>query len=394
VESIGYSSQSRTLTITAGAILVEDFQLGIVAIELDEIVATGYAQQTRRQTSSAISSVQSTAREGTVVASLDAALAGKAPGVQIVQNAGNPGNAVTVRVRGSASISASSQTLYVVDGVPPFREGFGQLGFGGQDINAITGLNASEPWAPVRNPDGSFNFDGSYSNPAAVGALNNVNARTLRSFGNVSATYGATSWLRGTARAGFDLQSLRGFRYDSPEVLLTYAAGVDGISRMGNSRGQRSVLEGFLTTSQHIGLHDLSMPAGASLEFNTRETSFPRGESFTSTELHWPANVARPVSVHGTTRNPTAVDRMIVGSPHLDYIGGFRNSLSYGPFDLTAFVELSQGVEVYNAMRRFADDGGYYQDNKSADVLNYWTPENPKAPNPRPSYYGRATEPP
>ena len=44
----------------------------------------------------------------------------------------------------SASISASNQPLYVVDGVPIFREDFGQLGLGGQDMNAITGLTPDE----------------------------------------------------------------------------------------------------------------------------------------------------------------------------------------------------------------------------------------------------------
>ena len=60
------------------------------------------------------------------------------------ENAGNPGNAITVRVRGSSSISASNQPLYVVDGMPIFREDFSQLGLGGQDLSAITGLNPDE----------------------------------------------------------------------------------------------------------------------------------------------------------------------------------------------------------------------------------------------------------
>ena len=53
--------------------------------------------------------------------------------MQVVQNAGNPGVGITVRVRGSASISASNQPLWVIDGVPMLREDFGQMGLGGQD---------------------------------------------------------------------------------------------------------------------------------------------------------------------------------------------------------------------------------------------------------------------
>ncbi|MEJ2678170.1 MAG: SusC/RagA family TonB-linked outer membrane protein, partial [Gemmatimonadota bacterium] len=144
LERMGYSPQSRTITVVAGQTATADFQLGVMAIELEGLVATGYAQQTRNEVSSAISSVQSAAVQDRAVASLDAALEGRAPGVQVTQNAGNPGNGITVRVRGSSSIAAGNQPLYVVDGVPIFREDFGQLGLGGQDLSTITGLNPDD----------------------------------------------------------------------------------------------------------------------------------------------------------------------------------------------------------------------------------------------------------
>jgi TonB-dependent SusC/RagA subfamily outer membrane receptor len=49
-----------------------------------------------------------------------------------------------VRIRGSASISASNEPLYVIDGVPLLRDEFSQLGVGGQDITGVTGLNPDE----------------------------------------------------------------------------------------------------------------------------------------------------------------------------------------------------------------------------------------------------------
>ncbi len=144
VEYIGYSAEAQTIEAGAGETATVDFQMGIRAIELEGLVATGYATQTRREVSSAISTVRSLDLENPTVASLDAVLLGKAPGVEVIQNAGNPGNGITVRIRGSSSISASNQPLYVVDGMPIFREDFGQLGFGGQDLSAITGLNPDE----------------------------------------------------------------------------------------------------------------------------------------------------------------------------------------------------------------------------------------------------------
>ena len=76
------------------------------AQRLEEIVAVGYGSQTRRELSTAVSSVGSADIVNQPVASIDAALQGKAAGVQVIQNAGNPGNAISVRVRGDASMSA------------------------------------------------------------------------------------------------------------------------------------------------------------------------------------------------------------------------------------------------------------------------------------------------
>ena len=78
--------------------------------------ATG--PSSRGELSTSVSSVSAADLVGQPIASVDGALQGKAPGVQVIQNAGNPGNAISVRVRGLASISASNDPLYVVDGVP------------------------------------------------------------------------------------------------------------------------------------------------------------------------------------------------------------------------------------------------------------------------------------
>ena len=94
--------------------------------------------------SSAVSSVDSASLKNQPIASVDAALQGKAPGVQVVQNAGNPGNAVSVRVRGSASVSASNDPLYVIDGVPMIAGDISQLDAGGQGVAAIAGLSLDE----------------------------------------------------------------------------------------------------------------------------------------------------------------------------------------------------------------------------------------------------------
>lgn len=143
-QRIGYAPRTRQVTIVAGETAAVDFTLSASAAVLSEVVVVGYGTRSRAEVSSAVAQVSGEAIHNTPVAGIDAALQGKAPGVQIVQNAGNPGNGITVRVRGSSSISASNQPLYVVDGIPIIREDLSQLDFGGQDLTAITGLSPDE----------------------------------------------------------------------------------------------------------------------------------------------------------------------------------------------------------------------------------------------------------
>lgn len=144
VSMIGYAPQVRALALLPGDEATADFKLDVKAVELEELVSVGYGEVARENLATAVSSVSSEDITGQANASSDAALQGRAPGVQVVQNAGNPGNAVTVRVRGTASLNANAQPLYVVDGVPVVSEDLSQIGLGGQGIRAITGLAADD----------------------------------------------------------------------------------------------------------------------------------------------------------------------------------------------------------------------------------------------------------
>lgn len=143
-QRIGFAPTSRQVLVTAGGTANGNFTLNAMAAVLSEMVVVGYGTRSRAEVSNAVTQVSAEAIQNTPVAGLDAALQGKAPGVQVVQNAGNPGNGITVRIRGSSSISASNQPLYVIDGIPMIRENYSQIGFGGQDLTAVTGISPDE----------------------------------------------------------------------------------------------------------------------------------------------------------------------------------------------------------------------------------------------------------
>lgn len=144
VEMLGYRSAEQVLVVPPGEIVTVSIQLAVSVIQLEELVAVGYGERRRREISSSISSVHSDRLANIPQANMEGIIQGKAAGVHVVQNAGNPGGGITVRVRGSSSVSASNQPLWVIDGVPMFHEDFSQLGMGGQNLSAVTGISPND----------------------------------------------------------------------------------------------------------------------------------------------------------------------------------------------------------------------------------------------------------
>ncbi|MCW3091819.1 MAG: TonB-dependent receptor [Ferruginibacter sp.] len=85
---------------------------------LEEVVVVGYGQAQKRMVTGSISKVGAKEIENQPVQSFESAIQGKAPGVVIENSSGKVGQGIKVRIRGTSSISASSQPLYVIDGVP------------------------------------------------------------------------------------------------------------------------------------------------------------------------------------------------------------------------------------------------------------------------------------
>lgn len=84
---------------------------------LEEFVVTGYSIQPRREITGAVSSVKGELIENLPMQSFDRALQGRAAGVHVASANGLPGGAVNIRIRGTGSINAGNEPLYVLDGV-------------------------------------------------------------------------------------------------------------------------------------------------------------------------------------------------------------------------------------------------------------------------------------
>ncbi len=139
VTFVGYSAFNETVQITAGQETELNIALETGAVGLDELVVSGYgAPQQKRELTGSISSVSSDEFEGVPVQNTESILQGRAAGVSVTTTSGNPGGAFKVNVRGTGSINANSEPLYIVDGV--------QISFAGQsDLTSQSPLNAIAP---------------------------------------------------------------------------------------------------------------------------------------------------------------------------------------------------------------------------------------------------------
>src|SRR5688572_10454330 len=556
---LGHTPVQRTVNVVAGDSVVADFAMRATAVTLSTVVTVGYGTAERRSVSNAVTTVRAEEITNVPIASIDGALQGKAAGLQVIQNAGNPGNGMTVRIRGSSSLSAGNQPLYVIDGVPMLRDNYSQLDLGGQDLSAVSGLSpdeiatidilkdasaaaiygsrasngvvlvttkrgqagrskitfngyygsqdlakkvnmlnskeyvalfneaakndgyaddelpfvpgvddtvdtdwqeemlqsapvyntsvsmsggsdrtayflsgslfnqkgivlgsgyarqsvranldyapnprlslrtsiglnredadrnendntidgvatnalANQPTVPVRNANGTFSStdDGlEYTNPIALGALDEAESRTLRALGNTEATYTFTDALRLNGRIGMDILNLRDLRWNSPQVLGRYAASANGIAQQGNTTVARYSAESFLQYAlPNKSFGSLDLVGGAGVEYNTSELDFLQGEGFGSNKFRYVGNAGKVTSYDGGRTDNNGVsffsranwalkDRYFASaSGRVDGSSKFGENHRYGTFYAGSVGWAISDESFFASLRRFGD---------------------------------------
>ncbi|PYP25930.1 MAG: hypothetical protein DMD51_07040 [Gemmatimonadetes bacterium] len=114
---------------------------------LEAVVVTGYGTQRREAITGSVSTIDGNSANVGVVDNVNNMVQGRAAGVTIIQNNGEPGAGAQVRIRGGTSISASNEPLYVIDGVPinnvPTEPG--GFGVGGEPPLPRSPLNLINP---------------------------------------------------------------------------------------------------------------------------------------------------------------------------------------------------------------------------------------------------------
>lgn len=140
---IGMKTQEHSFNFVANQTIEFSLEMLDDAVTLADVVVIGYGRRQKRDVTGSISSIGSDDLGDAVLPSIEAAMQGRAPGVQITASDGLAGSAINVKIRGTNSISAGSQPLYVIDGIP-VTDGDYTAGNTGSPFNALSDLNPND----------------------------------------------------------------------------------------------------------------------------------------------------------------------------------------------------------------------------------------------------------
>ncbi|RXG25401.1 SusC/RagA family TonB-linked outer membrane protein [Leeuwenhoekiella marinoflava] len=136
---VGMKSISQTITSAETYMVAMEEDSAV----LDEVVLVGYGTQKKSSITTAVATMDTDILNQRPISKVDQAMVGQMAGVRVKQTSGVPGKSFSVQVRGTGSISAGNQPLYVIDGFPlepATQNGNGDFGSG----NPLDNINPGD----------------------------------------------------------------------------------------------------------------------------------------------------------------------------------------------------------------------------------------------------------
>ena len=210
---IGFESQE----VAVGSMTTLNIALKVDDKTLEEVVVVGYGSVKKSDLTGSVSSVKAEQIAAYPAGGLTQALQGRAAGVQIQANNGDPGAGFKLRIRGSSSINASSDPIFVVDGfvggsIPPpediesieiLKDASATAIYGSRGANGVVMVTTKQ------GKDGKtkVEFNTSYSSQNEINRLELLNADQYTAYmKEVIPTYvspgGNTDWQKQIFKTG------------------------------------------------------------------------------------------------------------------------------------------------------------------------------------------------
>lgn len=118
-----------------------EIEMSSSQIAMDEVMVVAYGSTTKQAKTGAATQVQTAQLAETPVVSIDKALSGKVPGLMVTTSGGQPGSNSSIRIRGTSSVNAGNEPLYVIDGIPVMT---GDQTYASTSSNALYALNPAD----------------------------------------------------------------------------------------------------------------------------------------------------------------------------------------------------------------------------------------------------------
>lgn len=115
---IGFAAPVQIVVVPSSGSVTVVFPLERRAVSLEDVVTTGYGTQRRVAITGSIATVDADQANVGVISNVNQMIQGRAAGVTMTTNSGEPGAGAQITIRGGSSISATNEPLYVIDGVP------------------------------------------------------------------------------------------------------------------------------------------------------------------------------------------------------------------------------------------------------------------------------------
>jgi TonB-linked SusC/RagA family outer membrane protein len=376
--------------------------------QLNEVIVIGYGTQTKKDLTTAVTSVSAKDIQNQPITNPLQALQGKAAGVQVTSQSGKPGAGVSVSIRGNTSITASNSPLYVIDGVTSRNADF----LNPNDIETITVLKDASA-AAIYGSSGANGVVLITTKKGTAGKLQ-VGFNAFTGFSNLwktqkvlnstqyndllkelgYATFGTenTDWqdktfgtgtqnsyqvsLAGGVKGGQYYFST-GYQQDkgtvSPAVLDKYTASFNGSQNI--TKWLKLTASAALTYRKSVDVHDNAGTAGGGIILSSLTTPPTIGVYAANGQYAGDPN-------QGGWENPIAYAyRENNGTRNFRFIGAFGAQVNFtNDFYFKSTISTNNNNNFYSAfLNPFTSDygrtlQGRYQNNKTVDQV--WLNEN------------------
>mgnify|MGYP003805987199 CR=1 FL=1 len=131
----------QTVTVALEGRILVNVEMSTDAVALEDVIVVAYGVVRPEAKTGSVTSLTGEGISEAPVTSVDKMLAGKMAGVTITSSSGQPGASSNIRIRGTSSINAGSEPLWVVDGIPVMQ---GDQSYFTNTSNAIAAINPND----------------------------------------------------------------------------------------------------------------------------------------------------------------------------------------------------------------------------------------------------------